>query len=230
MPKSAVSRRSEEATPLDGDDFLAANRRAREQLRAEEQRTADRVPRRLSDDDAARAGAARFRIAGSRRLFVLIALLVVAVVGLGTSTGVLAYRLAAEQPAAPADTDRVAVLDAAKRYASSLATYDPADYADLDRRIRAVSTPDFAKTYIQASADARAGNGNARGVSKATARYAGIESLEPGRAVVLVALDQRVTSPQIAEQVPDGVPYQSRVRVTLVHRDGRWQLDDLATV
>ena len=122
------------------------------------------------------------------------------------------------------------MLDTARRYAVELTTYDPADYGDLDRRITQISTPEFGKTYIASSQDARKGNANAKGVSTAKAQRAGIESMTADRAVVLVALDQTVKSSEIAAQVPDGIPYQSRVEVTLAKRNGTWLLDDLATV
>ncbi|MGV9859267.1 hypothetical protein ACWDTD_11515 [Gordonia sp. NPDC003425] len=193
----------------------------------------DRVPRKL--DGAADAGPRRrFRIAGSRRLFVLVASLVTLVAILAVATAVLAYEYARAEDrvaaAGPTDADRRAVLDTAKRYAVQLTSYDPANYADLDRRIREISTPEFAKSYIASSADARKGNANAKGVSTAKADNAGIESMTTDKAVVLVALDQTVTSSEIAAQVPQGIPYQSRVKLTLVRRDGTWLLDDLSAV
>ena len=235
---------SADVSPLDGDEFLAANRSRREQLRAE---AADRVPRKLDTTSgrteksrgeksggvgAEAESAARATRPGRGRL--LVGVLASFVVVLAISTGVLAYLYAQADrrasDAGPSDADRTTVLDAARRYAVELTTYDPADYGDLDRRITQISTPEFGKTYIASSQDARKGNANAKGVSTAKAQRAGIESMTADRAVVLVALDQTVKSSEIAAQVPDGIPYQSRVEITLAKRNGTWLLDDLATV
>lgn len=216
-------------TPLDGEDFLAANRSRRAELRAE---SADRVPRKLDATASESGGTRRIRrIVRGRALVGTLALLVVV---LAISTGVLAYLyVQADGRAsddAPSDADRATVLDTARRYAVELTTYDPSDYADLDRRITEISTPEFGKTYIASSQDARKGNANVKGVSTAKAQRAGVESMTADRAVVLVALDQTVKSSEIAAQVPDGIPYQSRVEITLTKRNGEWLLDDLATV
>ncbi|RPA62153.1 hypothetical protein EF294_08960 [Gordonia oryzae] len=231
-----------EPTPLDGLGFLEANRRARERLRADAERKAvrasdpDRVPRKLGEVSAATSGPVgrrRLTMGGSRALFAAVAVLVVLVVGLGISTGMLAYRLHSADSAAaagPSDADRKAVIDTAKSYAATLTTYDSSNYGDLDARIRQISTPDFAKTFIASSQDARAGNANVKGVSKATAAHGGIESMSADNAVVLVSLDQAITSPELTSEVPQGIPYQSRVLVTLTKQDRRWMLAGFTVV
>lgn len=223
------SRSDADVTPLDGEEFLAANRGRREKLRAE---AADRVPRRLDTTATDAGGMGRVRrLVRGRTLVGILGLLVVV---LAVSTGVLAYLYVQadrrSSNAGPSDADRATVLDTARRYAVELTTYDPSNYADLDRRITEISTPEFGKTYIASSQDARKGNANAKGVSTAKAQRAGIESMSTDRAVVLVALDQTVKSSEIAAQVPGGIPYQSRVEITLAKRNGTWLLDDLATV
>ncbi len=244
--KTGADEQSGDVTPLDGDDFLAANRRNRERHRDEAARKSarkarrgaapepadDRVPGKIAGPPGRSAGRRR-QIAGSRRLFVAVGILVVAVVALAISTAVLAVALhdaRSTVASTPDDAARRTALDTAERYAVTLTTYDSANYADLDRRIREISTPEFARTYIQSSQDARAGNTQAKGTSTAVAEHAGIVSMTPDRAVVLVALDQTVTSPEIGKQVPDGIPYQSRVQITLAERDGEWKLDELSTV
>ncbi|MGW5521286.1 hypothetical protein [Gordonia sp. NPDC003950] len=261
---SATDTADDDVTPLDGQSFLDANRRNREQIRADAERKADkrrgrtvdlkntdatdetggdasaeassqvtdpdRIPRKMdgSLSSGPRRRRRKLQVAGSRRLFALVAALVAVVIALAVATGVLAYQLAdAKQAAAagPSNADRVAVIDAAKRYAASLSTYDAADYNDLDRRIREVSTPAFAKNFIASSQDARAGNANAKAASTGTVDHAGIESMSDTHAVVLVSIDQKVTSPEVASQVPDGITYQSRASVTLTREDGRWLLD-----
>ena len=121
-------------------------------------------------------------------------------------------------------------MTTARTYVASVMTYDVKDYADLDRRIREISTTDFAEKFIESSAQARKANTAAGASSKATAPTAGFISLTKDRAQVLVALDQTITAPEIAAELPDGHLYQSRVQVTLVRDDDRWLLDDLQVV
>lgn len=240
VASSGVSGAADEATPLDRDDFLAQNRRNREQLRevAEE-----KARRKAGRDEAAQAedrtpgripAARRFTVRGSRGVLVTLVALSAAVAILAATTGYFAYtsgHARSDADAAGVSTGyREQAMDSARRYAVELTTYDPANYGDLDRRIRAISTPSFANRYIASSRDARQGNSAAGGTSRAQATEAGVQSISDDQAVVLVALDQTITSPQVTSQVPEGIPYQSRVKITLVHRDGRWQLDDLAAV
>lgn len=228
-----------DASPLDGDEFLAANRASRERLRAEAEQKADRKGERKADK-----GSARDRVPGkvetgssrstSRTVRTALIGLSVLVLILAASTAYFAYGMVQAdrraEASGPSGADRQKAMDLARTYASSLATYDPADYGDLDRRIREISTPDFAKTYITSSQDARRGNADARGTSRAESKDAGLQSMTDGKAVVLVTLDQTVTSPEVNSQVPEGIPYQSRVKVTLEKRDGRWLLSDFDTV
>ncbi|MEO9327492.1 hypothetical protein [Gordonia aurantiaca] len=270
----------DDVTPLERDEFLQANRAAREKLRAEAEAKAakskttksqasnpetakseageseageseagdceagdgvagdsapdDRTPRKLDQGDVIRDRASRWTgwaetLGG--KTWAVIALVAAAVV-LAASTAVLAV--------AYVDADRRAdtavtfvdseILDTARKYAAELSTYDSADYSDLDRRIREISTPEFTKTYIEASQDARRGSSEAKAVSTAKAENAGLTSIDGDQAVVLVTLDQTLRSPDTAQQFPDGVPYQTRVKVTLVEQDGRWLLGDFEIV
>lgn len=221
-----------DATPLDGEEFLAANRASRERLRAEAAEKAERK----SDKQSARdrvPGKVPSATTGTKARNAIIVLGALVVI-LAASTAYFAYGMVQAdrraEASGPSAADRSQVMDLARTYASSLATYDPADYGDLDRRIREVSTPDFAKTYITSSQDARRGNADARGTSRAESKDAGLQTMTDTKAVVLVTLDQTVTSPEVNSQVPDGIPYQSRVKVTLEKRDGRWLLSDFDTV
>ena len=98
------SRSDADVTPLDGEEFLAANRGRREKLRAE---AADRVPRRLdTTNDVGATGRAR-RLVRGRTLVGILGLLVIA---LAISTGVLAYLYVQADGRAsddgPSDADR----------------------------------------------------------------------------------------------------------------------------
>ncbi len=220
-----------DVTPLDGDRFLEANRTNREKFRE----AAERRDEREASRRERKAGRTRRRIrVSARRSTILLAVLSALVVLLAATTAYFAYTAAQAgdraDAAGPSETTRQEVMDLGRQYAAQLATYDSADYADLDRRIREISTPEFAKRYIQSSQDARRGNTAARGVSKAESNEAGLQSISDTKAVVLVTLDQTVTAPDVSDQLPQGIPYQSRVKVTLEQRDGQWLLADFDTV
>ncbi|ASR04043.1 hypothetical protein [Gordonia rubripertincta] len=261
-------------TPLDGDEFLQANRTNREKYRAEAEAKAakaarkaarrgeaddadvstsdatpedttdsdemvaaesaeDRTPRKL---DPAAASGKRNRWTGwatslGKKTWAVVALVAVAVV-LAASTAALAVAYIdadrrADTVAGGIDTT---ILDTARKYAAEITTYNSSDYSDLDRRIREISTPAFTQTYIESSQDARKGSTEAEAVSTAKAENAGMMSLDDGKAVVLVTLDQTIKSPQTAQEFPEGFPYQTRVKVTLVQQDGRWLMDDFAVL
>ncbi|ATD71495.1 MULTISPECIES: hypothetical protein [Gordonia] len=257
-------------TPLDGEQFLQANRTNREKFRAEAEaraaKAARKAGRRGEADDAVVEGetepdSTEARATGEsaedrtprkldrkaatgknnrwtgwatglgKKTWAVVALTAVAVV-LTASTAVLAvaYVDADRRADTAVSTIDTTILDTARKYATEITTYNSADYSDLDRRIREISTPAFTQTYIESSQDARRGSTDAEAVSTAKADNAGIMSLDEGKAVVLVTLDQTIKSPQTAKQFPEGFPYQSRVKVTLVQNDGRWLMDDFAVL
>lgn len=161
----------------------------------------------------------------------LVAGLLALIVALAVAVGVLGYLLATADSGVALDsgTGEQALADA-KTYAAEVVTYGPDDYADLDRRIREISTPDFADRYIEASQDARRGTDEAKASSVGTAIAAGAESISDDEAVVLVALNQKVTSPELPTAGEEGLDYQTRVRVTLQRDGDRWILADLVTI
>ena len=67
-------------------------------------------------------------------------------------------------------------------------------------------------------------------MSSAKAENAGLMSVDGDKAVVLVTLDQTLRSPDTAQQFPEGVGYQTRVKVTLEEQNGRWLLSDFEVV
>lgn len=125
---------------------------------------------------------------------------------------------------------RPGAIQVAGDYAATLMTYDSANFAELDSRITDISTPAFAKDFIEGSRQAREGSANAQAVAKATIKDSGIQSISSTEAVVLVALDQTITSPQTNGELPDGIPYQSRVKVTLQRDGDRWLLSDFSVI
>ncbi|MFZ2511578.1 MAG: hypothetical protein WAW85_10885 [Gordonia sp. (in: high G+C Gram-positive bacteria)] len=118
----------------------------------------------------------------------------------------------------------------AQQYAAEMLTYQPGGYADLDRRIRAIATPDFADRYIEASPEARRGNDAAEVTSVGTAVDAGLTSISGDHAVVLVAVDHTLSSPELPSAGADGVTYQRRVKVTLTRDGDRWLVADFVTI
>lgn len=204
-------------TPLDGDDFLAANRANRERIRAEA--AAKSVD--SSTADAGPTGPAELRGWLLPASAAVIVVLVVAV-------GVLGYLLATADDADALDRD--GALRDAKSYAAEMFTYQTGRYDDLDRRIRAISTPAFADEYITSSQLARKANDEAKASSKGAATSAGIVSISDTEAVVLVALDMTVTSPEATALGQGNGPSQSRVEMTLTRDSDRWVVSDLDVV
>lgn len=235
--RKAERRRTDEPAgadePVDTDE--PADTRTAAADFADQDPGSDRTPRKIDPATARRSGSRRWTgwtsTVGSRPWAVIA--LIVAVVVLAASTAVLAVAYVdaderAESSASAGTT--TSLLETARRYAAEISTYNSADYADLDRRIREISTPAFTQTYIESSQDARRGSAEAESLSTATADNAGLMSVDDGKAVVLVTLDQTLKSPQTAQEFPEGFPYQSRVKVTLVEQDGRWLMDDFAVL
>lgn len=223
------------------DELLAENRARRAQLRAEEEAKAagktdedpvvdDRDERGVvaeaeeSADPPSDAGSDRGRSPLMSVLIAAVAVLVVAV-------GVLAYLFATAGSDTTVDEHAIdrAVSDA-RTYATTVLTYSSGDYADLDKRIRAISTPAFADRYIASSQQARRGNDEAQATGTAQAKEAGLISLSDTTAKVLVAVDQKVTTPLVPAAGSDGMNYESRIRITLTRDGDAWKLSDLSVV
>ncbi|WP_448221404.1 hypothetical protein [Gordonia iterans] len=224
-------------TPEEREALLAENRRVREEARARDvAKFGDEDDDDHDDGSAPDPGRIPGKVAAKKRRKrkagpLVIALATLAAV-LAVATGVLGYLYAsASRDALGPDSDlgQSALADA-KKYAALIVTYEPDDYAALDREIRAVSTPDFAERYIKASQEARRGNDEAKASSVGTARAAGLESLSRSQAVVLVALDQVVTSPDLPSAGDEGLEYQTRVQITLARDGDRWLVSELLTV
>lgn len=153
------------------------------------------------------------------------------VVVLAVAVGVLGYLLAtSDGDDGPATSARSEAVDQAKKYATSVLTYSSGDYAGLDKRIRAISTPEFADRYIKSSQDARKGNDAVNASGTATAPAAGLITIDDSTAKVLVAVDQHVNTPLAPAVGPEGIDYQSRVEITLKRDGDQWKLSDLSVL
>ncbi|ALG85239.1 hypothetical protein [Gordonia phthalatica] len=223
------------------DELLAENRARRAQLRAEEEAKAARKAGEDTgvdepdlqagdavEDSATDEPTGESRDRQPRRLLTV---LVAAVAVLAIAVGVLGYLLATAGSDSTIDDQAMnGAVDDAKTYATTVLTYSSGDYADLDKRIRAISTPEFADRYIKSSQQARQGNDEAQAKGTAEAKEAGLISLSDTTAKVLVAVDQKVTSPLVPAVGPDGMNYESRITITLTKDGDTWKLSDLTVV
>ncbi|MGI6797069.1 hypothetical protein [Gordonia sihwensis] len=210
-----------EATDPDRAELLAQNRERRARIRDEE-----RVEKADGDQDLIEIGVGG-PADSPRKLAIAFAattaLLVVVV-------GILAYLLVSEDSAGSGRSDEQGAIVAAKQYATTVLTYLAGDYADLDKRIRSISTPDFADRYIRSSQQAREGNDAAQATGTAVAREAGVVSISDDEAVVLVAIDQNVKTPLAPDASKEGIDYQSRIKITMSRDGDSWKLSDLSVV
>lgn len=115
-------------------------------------------------------------------------------------------------------------VSTATKYAIDFGSYD---YAKLDQDFRVVSshlTPAFASKYKQISQQLRSVIVQYKGKSTAVVGGAGIESLRDNQAVVLIFLDQTVTTTQSKTPRID----RNRVKMTMQRQPGgTWLISDL---
>ncbi len=122
---------------------------------------------------------------------------------------------------------RDAVLDAAKNGTVAVLTYSPEtvdkDLADARARL----TGDFLKQYEDFTAQTVVPAAKNAGVkTEATVTRAAISQMQPGRAQVLVFVNQVTTS----RARPTPALATSSVIVTLVDKDGHWLISDFKPV
>jgi Mce-associated membrane protein len=142
-------------------------------------------------------------------LFALVCLLALAA---AITAGVLLSR--------PSDADlRASAVEAGSRYTQLLVSYDASTLDDDVRRMKGVSTQEFAAEYDSTIAEVRDRIQTDRTVSVGTVRAVGVEELGEDSATVLVAVDQEITAE--GEQPRTEA---SRVRMELVRQDGRWRV------
>lgn len=236
----ANGREDGEATGADASveadraELLVKNRERRAQIRAEEEAKAARRGGDEAAGDEAGGDEETPPVANSGGAVVMpsstiVMVLSAAVVVLAIAVAALGYLYATSGSKDDADAQKQ-VIDDAKTYATSVLTYSAGDYADLDKRIREISTPEFADRYIASSQRAREGNDEAQAAGSAEAKEAGLISLSDTTAVVLVAIDQNVKTPLVPAVGPDGMDYQSRVKITLTRDGDDWKLSDLSVV
>lgn len=136
---------------------------------------------------------------------------------------IAALALVGWQREASLATSRGDALDAGKRYALDLSTYD---YNKIDENFRLVSqnsSPTFAKQYKEVIDQLTGIIKDFKGVSKGTVVEAGIATADTARTDVILFVDQEITNTQLKAPRTD----RSRMKMTLVADGGAWKIDSL---
>ena len=122
---------------------------------------------------------------------------------------------------------RDSALSSAKKYAVDFGSYD---YSNLDHDFQLVSshlTKSFAAKYAQISQQLKSVIVKYKGKSAATVQGAGVTSVTGKQAVVVLFLDQTVTTTQSSKPRVD----RNRLTMTLQRQaDGGWLISDLELV
>lgn len=136
----------------------------------------------------------------------------------------------AKQSAA-ADAHLAALRTSALRTATTVATsFGTYDYKTLDAdfaRTKAYLTPSFAADFAKLTQSLGSLITQAKGQTVATVQDVGIESINPSTAVVLVFLDQKVTSADSSTPRLD----HNRLKLTLsLQKNGSWLVSKLELI
>jgi mannitol-specific phosphotransferase system IIBC component len=121
------------------------------------------------------------------------------------------------------ESARSSALTAARTYSLQVASYNYRYLTQDFSRVERECTPSFAATYRQSSAALASFLRQYHAVATARVVAAGVASASPTRAVVIVFLDQTVTS--TSQKVPTND--QSRLQLTLARSKSRWLIDQL---
>ena len=135
-------------------------------------------------------------------------------------------RAAASATAGPTDALRASALSAAKEYAADFASFD---YQHLDAdfaKVTAHLTPAFANSYQSVAAKLKATVVELKGRSTATVQAAAVQSVSATSAVVLIFVDQSITSAQSSTPRID----RQRMQMSLLRSKGTWLVDKLVLV
>jgi Mce-associated membrane protein len=207
------------------------------QLRLAEQRAAERAEEQRQAKAAA-SGDASGPGPGRGRLGWLLVAAGVVIVGLAVALALVAVDLGhRDDQLATARRDanglsqlqslRESALSSARKYAVDFGSYN---YAKLDHDFQLVSshlTKSFADKYAQISQQLKSVIVKYKGRSTATVQGAGVSSVTGKQAVVVLFLDQTVTTTQSSKPRVD----RNRLTMTLQRQaDGTWLISDLELV
>lgn len=169
--------------------------------------------------DSVAAAAPRRRMS---LLPVLVAVLALAVVGLAVAAGLLGARLATLRGE---QDDQSEALAAARQAVTNVVSFD---YRTLSKQfavLAADSTGPFRSDLSKYEAAVRQQFTSRHLVSHGVIDDAAVASASGSQASVLVAVDDTIT---VAGASSSGVtPQRYRMIVTMVHRGGRWLLDNI---
>ncbi|MFC4945936.1 hypothetical protein [Pseudonocardia sp. GCM10023141] len=118
---------------------------------------------------------------------------------------------------------RSAALDAGKRYALDLSTYDYRKIDDNFTLVSQNSSAAFAKQYKEVSDQLSGIIKQYQGVSEGTVVDAGVASGDTSRVDVVLFVDQKITNTQAKDPRVD----RSRMKMSLVSDAGTWKIDSL---
>lgn len=158
-----------------------------------------------------------------RRFLIIEAVSLLVILGLAAALIVSQVQLSNQNSLNAA---RASAVAAAKKDANDVATYS---YRHLHRdfgRVESESTPSFRRSFIRSSDSLSKVLVQYKATASAKVLAAGVSSITPSKAVVLLFVNQSV-----ANSTQQGVSTDdSRIEVTLVRSDGRWLLQDLKLV
>ncbi|GAB3502481.1 hypothetical protein GCM10027521_56700 [Amycolatopsis cihanbeyliensis] len=178
--------------------------------------TAEEAAEEAASEEPEPARRTRRRLPRPRLLLAVLTL--AALLGGLTYAGVQYFSLRADQAA------RAAALDAASRFATDLSSYD---FSDLEGNFSGVTenaTGRFAEQYRQVGANLTELIQQHEAVSTGSVLTAGVAEADSKHAVVVLFVDQEITNTNSPKPRID----RNRMRMALVHQEGRWLVDDVS--
>ncbi|RZQ63851.1 hypothetical protein [Amycolatopsis suaedae] len=118
---------------------------------------------------------------------------------------------------------RASAVDAGRRYATSIATYDFRDSAANLNGVVATSTEKFAAEYRESSTQLMQLITQYQATSQGTVLDAAATEVTADRAVVLAFVDQTIRNTNLKEPRVD----RSRMRLVLLRSGDEWRLDEI---
>jgi Mce-associated membrane protein len=119
---------------------------------------------------------------------------------------------------------RTTALAAVQTYAVYMASYDFRRLDDDFGKVKQHSTAAFQAKFTQSSNGLVKLLTDYHATASAKVLGAGLVSADTGRAVALVFISQKVTNTAQKSTPPDT---QSRLRVTMIHHNGQWLIDNV---
>lgn len=143
----------------------------------------------------------------------------VAVIAVAVAAAALLWR---PESAADVEAVRTSALEAARERTTALTSYDHRTLEQDMARVLETATGEFEDDYRSTTAQLSGTFTQTQAVAKATVVAAGLEELEtpddgPVRAVVVVAVDQVITTKGAAPRIE-----RNRLRMELVRPEGTW--------